>query len=461
MEVVKPGQPREVGVYAGASIDLDAVLRAHHRAVVSSSGADLSTVHGVAASIFECLRKEALTAHAARHWVLRHKSVPEAIGHTLAGKVCDGGGCFAGSSAVELNALAAAYTPMFVEVLSRPSVLSSVLADVAKAWLTDPAVTGLVQSIFFFKGFQALAMHRVAHALWVDGGPTGTVAALLLQSRGSELFSVDIHPGATIGGGVMLDHASGVVIGATAVVGSDVYMLHGVTLGATGKPMGDARRHPWIGASTIIGAGSTLLGGISVGERSTIGAAAVVTRDCPEGGTMIGVNNLLKRRAKAPGLPTGGGSVARPPSSLEPQLSLRGQFERRMSQQQEASRVAAPAATPTAASTKVSSSSAKGGESARSGRQKAYLSLSVVGGGTKGKVTAATAAAGGTSSSTGGGAPQGTKIAAALPAMLEAEEGTYDFYGESDTWMYDRKAIELVALDPEPDEDEPVYDMFL
>ena len=94
----------------------------------------------------------------------------------------------------------------------------------------------------------------------------------------------------------MLDHASGIVIGSTAIIGNDVYMLHSTTLGSTGKPMGTARRHPKLGDSCTIGAGCTVLGDITVGDKATIGAAAVVTKDIPPGGTVIGVNNLLKRK---------------------------------------------------------------------------------------------------------------------------------------------------------------------
>ena len=111
----------------------------------------------------------------------------------------------------------------------------------------------------------------------------------MLQSRASELFAVDIHPAATIGPGVMLDHGTAIVIGATAVLGSDLYILHQVTLGATGKPMGGAKRHPTVGDRVVLGAGCTILGDVTVGSDATVGAAAVVTRDVPEMGTVVGV----------------------------------------------------------------------------------------------------------------------------------------------------------------------------
>ena len=101
--------------------------------------------------------------------------------------------------------------------------------------------------------------------------------------------------GATIGNGVMLDHASGIVIGSTAIVGSDVYMLHGVTLGATGKPTFGAKRHPTIGSCVVIGAGATVLGDVMVGNGCTVGAAAIVTKSVPDGSTVIGVNKLVSK----------------------------------------------------------------------------------------------------------------------------------------------------------------------
>ena len=171
----------------------------------------------------------------------------------------------------------------------------SVVSDLVKVLVVDPAAEGLLQPMLFFKGFHALATHRVAHSLWLDGSVASRGAALMLQSRASELFGVDIHPGATIGNGVMLDHASGVVIGATAIVGSDVYMLHGVTLGATGKPTFGAKRHPTIGSSVILGAGAAVLSDITVADGCTVGAGAIVTKDVPPGSTVVGINKLLER----------------------------------------------------------------------------------------------------------------------------------------------------------------------
>ena len=135
----------------------------------------------------------------------------------------------------------------------------------------------------------------MAHTLWCGGGAAQMGAALMLQSRASELFGVDIHPAATVGNGVMLDHATGVVVGSTAVLGSDLYCLHGVTLGATGKPTFGAKRHPTVGRACVLGAGATVLGDVAVGDGATVGAGAIVTRDVPAGSTVVGVNKLVEK----------------------------------------------------------------------------------------------------------------------------------------------------------------------
>jgi serine O-acetyltransferase len=156
----------------------------------------------------------------------------------------------------------------------------------------DPADRSTWEVLTCYPGLHALILHRRAHWCWNHGLKwLGRFISHL--SRG--LTGIEIHPGATIGNGVMLDHASGVVIGATAIVGSDVYMLHGVTLGATGKPTFGAKRHPTIGSSVILGAGAAVLGDITVADGCTVGAGAIVTKDVPPGSTVVGINKLLER----------------------------------------------------------------------------------------------------------------------------------------------------------------------
>ena len=136
----------------------------------------------------------------------------------------------------------------------------------------------------YFKGFQALQTHRVAHWLWQQGRRP---LALFLQSRMSQKFGVDIHPAARFGHGIMLDHATGLVVGETAVVGNQVSILQSVTLGGTGKEDGD--RHPKIGDGVLISAGAKILGNIIVGEGAKVGAGSVVLKDVPPHTTVAGV----------------------------------------------------------------------------------------------------------------------------------------------------------------------------
>jgi serine O-acetyltransferase len=148
----------------------------------------------------------------------------------------------------------------------------------------DPATRGYSQPLLFFKGFHAIQAYRVAHYYWTHNR---TALALFLQSRISEVFAVDIHPGAQIGKGIMFDHATSVVIGETTVIEDDFSMLHEVTLGGTGKEGGD--RHPKIGKGVMIGAGAKVLGNIRVGEGARVGAGSVVLEDVPPFTTVAGI----------------------------------------------------------------------------------------------------------------------------------------------------------------------------
>jgi len=148
----------------------------------------------------------------------------------------------------------------------------------------DPACHRLIQPLMFFKGYQAVQAHRVARHLWIHGRVD---MAYFFQMRTSEVFGVDIHPGARIGQGVMIDHAHSIVIGETAVVGDNVSMLHSVTLGGTGKEDGD--RHPKIAHGVLIGAGAAILGNITVGHCSRIAAGSVVLESVAPCKTVAGV----------------------------------------------------------------------------------------------------------------------------------------------------------------------------
>ena len=165
-----------------------------------------------------------------------------------------------------------------------PAITEAAQRDLVAVLDRDPACHRLIQPLMFFKGFQAIQAHRIARQMWEKGRND---MAYFLQMRTSEVFGVDIHPGARMGRGIMIDHAHSIVIGETAVVGDNVSMLHSVTLGGTGKDDGD--RHPKIGDGVLIGAGAAVLGNIQVGHCSRIAAGSVVLKDVPPCKTVAGV----------------------------------------------------------------------------------------------------------------------------------------------------------------------------
>lgn len=148
----------------------------------------------------------------------------------------------------------------------------------------DSACNSYAEPFLFFKGFHALQSYRIAHWLWNQGREA---LALVLQNHISSEFGVDIHPAAKIGYGILMDHATGVVIGETAVVGNNVSILQGVTLGGTGKEDGD--RHPKVGDGVLISAHATILGNIKIGCGAKVGAGSVVLQDVPPHTTVAGV----------------------------------------------------------------------------------------------------------------------------------------------------------------------------
>lgn len=165
-----------------------------------------------------------------------------------------------------------------------PSVLEATRGDILAVVERDPACTRLLEPALYFKGFHALQTYRLAHWLWKNGRSD---FALTLQSLSSQIFQTDIHPAAKIGKGVFIDHATGVVIGATSVIEDDVSMLHGVTLGGTGKARGD--RHPKVRRGVLIGAGAKVLGNIEIGRCAMIAAGSVVLDNVPPNKTVAGV----------------------------------------------------------------------------------------------------------------------------------------------------------------------------
>ena len=173
----------------------------------------------------------------------------------------------------------------FQEQIARdPGIGEAFRADVMAVFDRDPACTRLVEPLLFFKGFHAIQTHRLAHGLWKSGRKD---FALYLQSRSSAVFGTDIHPAARIGKGIFLDHATGLVVGSTTVIEDDVSMLQDVTLGGTGKEVGD--RHPKIRHGVLLSAGAKVLGNIEVGHCSRVAAGSVVLQAVPHNKTVAGV----------------------------------------------------------------------------------------------------------------------------------------------------------------------------
>jgi serine O-acetyltransferase len=165
--------------------------------------------------------------------------------------------------------------------------------DVAAITTRDPAARGVVDALLTYPGLHALMAYRLAHALWGRGH---RLTARLVSAAARTVTGVDIHPAATLGPGTFIDHATGVVIGETTVVGEDVTIYQGVTLGGTSLRPG--KRHPTVGDRVVIGAGAKVLGSIAVGDDARIGANAVVVRDVPAGTVVVGVpGNVVARTA--------------------------------------------------------------------------------------------------------------------------------------------------------------------
>lgn len=197
--------------------------------------------------------------------ILAHDSFDRALGFVLANRLAN----------------ATLLPTQLFEIISNVfmsdyKTLCCAVSDVMAVRERDPACSSYSSALLYFKGFQALQVHRVAHTLWNRGQ---RVIALTLQSRVSEVYAMDIHPAARIGCGVLIDHGTGVVIGETAVVGDNVSLLQNVTLGGTGKEVGD--RHPKIEDNVLIGASATVLGNITIGKGAQVAAGSLVLKSVP------------------------------------------------------------------------------------------------------------------------------------------------------------------------------------
>lgn len=229
--------------------------------------------------------------------ILRHDSFAAALAHRMAEKLED----------KQLDALV--INDVVHEALrADPQIAQYAAADMLAIAERDPACRSLLQPFLYFKGFHATQGHRIAHWLWHEGRET---LAFHLQSRVSERFGVDINPAARIGQGIMIDHATGVVIGETAVVGDDCSILQGVTLGGTGAAGID--RHPKVGNGVLLGAGAQVLGNITIGDEARIAAGSVVLKPVPPRCTVAGV----------PAKPVGG-PCAKPSKTMDQTLDDTG-----------------------------------------------------------------------------------------------------------------------------------------
>jgi serine O-acetyltransferase len=205
--------------------------------------------------------------------VLSHPLLEDAVCHRLAQRL--------NHTDVDAGLISQTFQGVLAD---QPQLGSIFRADLQAVYDRDPACTRFLDPLLYFKGFHALVTHRFAHALWKD---RRLDFALYLQSQSSRMFAVDIHPAARLGKGVMLDHATGFVVGETAVVGDNCSFLHAVTLGGSGKETGD--RHPKIGDNVLVGAGAKILGNIKIGSCSRVAAGSVVLSEVPPNVTVAGV----------------------------------------------------------------------------------------------------------------------------------------------------------------------------
>lgn len=205
--------------------------------------------------------------------VLNQPSLEAAVSHRIAARLDHG------------DVPAALIRQSFDAMLADDDTWRSVMrVDLQAVFERDPACMRYIEPMLYFKGFHAIQTHRLAHWMFNRGRRD---LALYLQSRSSAQFQTDINPAARMGKGIFLDHATGLVVGETAIIGDDVSILHSVTLGGTGKEGSD--RHPKIGNGVLIGAGASILGNIKVGHCSKIAAGSVVLADVPACKTVAGV----------------------------------------------------------------------------------------------------------------------------------------------------------------------------
>lgn len=213
----------------------------------------------------EVASKERILSKVLTEFILERESLAEALGWRLAARLV--------KNSVPESDIRELIKDAFE---NDKQMLRNVELDLFAVRERDPACNDFLSPFMYFKGFQALCCYRVANFLWKNNRKE---LAIYIQSLIAVVYSVDIHPAAKIGNGILLDHATGFVAGETTVIEDDVSILHEVTLGGTGKERGD--RHPKIRSGVLIGAGAKILGNVEIGEGSRIGASSVVLNDVP------------------------------------------------------------------------------------------------------------------------------------------------------------------------------------
>lgn len=242
-----------------------------------------SVWHSLQSEAAELAAREPLLQSVINHYIARSEN----LGACLARLLSDHLGC----ADVAADIFLATFNELY---RNNPQICENAARDLSAILRDDPAARDHATCLLFFKGFQALQGWRLSHQLWQDGRHA---LALFIQSRLSQIYAVDIHPAAQLGAGIVLDHATGIVIGETAIVGDDVLMLHGVTLGT--KDFERGPRHPIVGNQVIIGAGAKILGRTTVGDRCIIAAGSLVLEDMPAGVTVAGVpGRIVKTNTK-------------------------------------------------------------------------------------------------------------------------------------------------------------------
>ena len=244
----------------------------------SSSSSSSSLVHEDDDDfVWRAIREEALRDAAVEPMlssylyasILSHETLEQSISFVLANKLAD-------STLLPTQLMEIFNSVLMAEGEGGRELREALRADILAFKERDPACIGYSHALLLLKGFHALESHRIQHALWTRGQD---LMALAMQSRISAVFTLDIHPAARLGKGILIDHGTGVVIGETCVIGDYVSILQGVTLGGTGKATGD--RHPKIGPHVLIGAHSTVLGNITIERGSMISAGSLVLKPVP------------------------------------------------------------------------------------------------------------------------------------------------------------------------------------